>query len=1467
MSAPRGRGGGGVRGNNTPSRGASWRGKGNGFASQNNSERPAQQVYTPRGQRGQRGGLPRGGPSQRGNQSARGSPRGRGGNSNVFGSQSTSTPNSTPFGQGDYKKRLDHIKNARPSIREQFIKDGLMNPEGQMRLSDSVKLIGICTDMCPEFERVRRIVENDVKPPECTPETEHLPRADRIPDESRMVKAYARSAAGMDVELVSEIRSPATCLRTIDYLIQRLDSDDFQYLQNWIWDRTRAVRKDLRTQRIEKRPDINILLTCLERTARFHLVSMHHMARSTKEDYSHQQDLEQLNQTLMSLRERYTDNRRANIPSENEAEFWAYRLILAPQYANNQLENELHRLPSDLRHNNRVKIAIEIFQLLKSVIITPSKSFVQCQANWKKLWDLIKSPKVSYLMACAAEVSFNRVRHVVLDCLWRAYRKGNSQRTVVVEDWTTDKLKDVLGLDTDKEAVKLCEDFGFVFSLNSAGQTFLDITKKGYAHQVLESPAGLKPQTFSAQLVESKRHDRAFSAVIQGLSVQQARMSGLVIDAELDMQVGEEIEDENSLFIPEPSSAPANNNIFSQQLNGKAPAADSAASTPLNPFASPFQPVSTPAVAKNPFLKAASQLQPNQDSSGFTPPSIQPGMFNASKNSILFAPPGSVTNTPISNASKAPSTPANPFLKKESAPQTPLSNPFARFATQQPEQSAATTTPTASTSTFPVQDSNGTTPQGRTQAGFSFTPSGLPPQEITASHDAERQKADQEKQEAAEKQRREEEARRKAQEAQRARAAQEAEQCRRQAEAEAEQQRQRQLQLDRERQMREEQERRAREMQQRQAQEEEARRARLREQESALHALTADVMFDPEQGLMMQFIENAAINIAEEAMVREEWRKKKILANEMYQRYQLMLKRAAMAKIITWIEKKKRVEHVRERRRRLKAQRAQMANMEEGDKDEISMTTDVVTMNNQSNGDSTYQRPAAPANARRARRTEERRRGQFSQQNGVSKKVARPNDATQAAVMQTAITPVKATNGNHSVVGYSEAYQRSTAPIDRTETDWFKLRAMGIDPSKHRKRSFDSTSEEEEEVRAEVKRAKLSPPKNDNRKLPPATTAEDQLARFRAVQQAFRKSATSPPQPAHGNTSVNGPLSLSGSSNNLIAKARELAANTPTSALVLQPINGAIPVNGTMASDGKSSLLIAKARELVAKSPTLETQPANSQHDWGRSVPVLGLSASLNSRSAFGSSTGASDTNNRPAYWERASRFVPRHLYGKGPEAIRTYHDQHKKSPSSSIRPASTEPATDPSLTPNDYSLQQGYVQEQHRQQPYSEEGRSDAKVIDVNAEDENAIMTEEEEEEDEQQDSDDDVNGPPPYLGRGYWGPQYQDEDSDMADTEEDEVEEEDGFAPAQYEQGHVQAQDEEVYEDYDEYTGEEDDAEEDEEDEEDGEGDSHQHFAQPAAHRFGHPSTQPPTKPAPQQQQVKQAGTTEDDAIELSD
>lgn len=42
-----------------------------------------------------------------------------------------------------------------------------MNPDGQMRLEDAVTKYGLCNEMCPEYERVRRIAQNDYKAAEC----------------------------------------------------------------------------------------------------------------------------------------------------------------------------------------------------------------------------------------------------------------------------------------------------------------------------------------------------------------------------------------------------------------------------------------------------------------------------------------------------------------------------------------------------------------------------------------------------------------------------------------------------------------------------------------------------------------------------------------------------------------------------------------------------------------------------------------------------------------------------------------------------------------------------------------------------------------------------------------------------------------------------------------------------------------------------------------------------------------------------------------------------------------------------------------------------------------------------------------------------------------------------------------------------------------------------------------------------
>ncbi|KAF1915362.1 SAC3/GANP/Nin1/mts3/eIF-3 p25 family-domain-containing protein [Ampelomyces quisqualis] len=1274
----------------------------------------------------------------------------------------TGSPNSTPFAQDDYSKRLDHIKAMRPKLRQRFVKEGRMNPDGQMRLSDSVKLIGLCTDMCPEYERVRRIVEDDVKPPECTPATEHLPRKQRIPDETRMVKAYARSAAGMDVELVSEIRSPATCLKTIDYLMKRLDTDEFDFLHSWIWDRTRAVRKDLRTQRIERRSDINLLLTCLERSARFLLLATHQMARSSKEDYSHQQDIEQLNQTLMSLQERYIDNRRVGYPSENEAEFWAYRLILAPLFTNTQYENELHRLPSDLRNNARVKTAIDIYRSMKAVIFTKSSSFIQAQANWKRFWELIKSPSVSYLMACAAEVSFQRVRHVVLDTLWRVYRIGSTSKPQTVETWTTPRVRDVLGLDKDSEAVQLCEAYGFQFSSTNGGPTFLDVTAKGFARIPLSLPADLKPQIFSQGIVEQKRYNRAFSAVVRALSVQHAKNNGLMIDS-----IHKEVEDDTSLFVPE---APlVSSNPFAKGLS------DTPALIPAtNPFL-PRQP-STPSSgvpATNPFLKAIDRAPGTAPSNPFLPKpqapaptsrgqgasGVQPGLFDVSKDSVKFAPLVT-SSTPFANADKP-----NPFLP--AATSTPTATPAAATSTppaaaaklftqntQTVAQESAATPASTSTSAFIFPGFVGGSEKPSTPStSFSFTPAGTPAPAAHATQDAEKQKV-------------EEEARRR-------KAESEAEaQRKRMREEEVRQQMERQrieAEQNRRRLQEEERNRAVREAQERQRREKESRSAKVHARERGYDMLAEDIMADAEEGLMMQFLENLVGRTAEYASVvvekekkRVVFEKRQVVADAMYEQRMLGLKRLIMANWIAKIEKKKRARQARERRRRLKEQKEIMTNTEMADH-ETTAPTASEAVSDPANIENAFRKPQAPASTRRAKRTEERRRGSSSQ-------------PSQQIVAQTALTPVSMSSTHMSNSGYSEAYYNSRAPMDRTEGDYFALRALGLDPCRLRKRSFDS-SEEEDGPEIEPKRPRMSPSTLAQPPEPPLSkSTTDRRARFEALEQQFRKSDG-------------------------LSQANMNAAS----------FNGSSSLN-------KRSSLIEQAKQVLSRSRSTRESPTKVPHDYGRNALNLHRRAASLQQPYLGDSIATAANKERAAYWYRSSKFVPKPLYGQGPEAIRAYREKYGLSSPANSRPNSIEPSfSSPALdamqqspaipTQLSYVPVKGYTQEQYSEVD-EEEDSSGVEVVDVDAEDDHSATPEEEYEGDEETEDDEETS-------------ESEDEDGDSAMEDEGGFQHANAFSNGQWTHGE--------HETYDESTEEEEESE------------SFQHTQKP--------------------------GGTEDDAIELSD
>ncbi|KAF2474112.1 uncharacterized protein BDR25DRAFT_301594 [Lindgomyces ingoldianus] len=154
----------------------------------------------------------------------------------------------------------------------------------------------------------------------------------------------------------------------------------------------------------------------------------------------------------------------------------------------------------------------------------------------------------------------------------------------------------------------------------------------------------------------------------------------------------------------------------------------------------------------------------------------------------------------------------------------------------------------------------------------------------------------------------------------------------------------------------------------------------------------------------------------------------------------------------------------------------------------------------------------------------------------------------------------------------------TSVAFDQTETDWFRLRALGIDPSRVRKRSFDSDEEEEKRnPDGDRLRGRSSNTPAARIALPPPTTTIDPLARWEAYKARSRTAASSP----------------------------------------------------------------------IEKIPTPVVQ-----HGFNESF--------------------APNPSPAPAYRNRVSRFVPRHLYGKGRDAVREYRASIRNSQGSQGSPSQT---------------------------------------------------------------------------------------------------------------------------------------------------------------------------------------------------
>jgi hypothetical protein len=470
--------------------------------------------------------------------------------------------------------------------------------------------------MCPEFERLERIVQKDVWGPELDDQG--------APDELRMVKKFRRAAAGIDEQLPSDLRPPTTLKNTIDFLFNEkvANAESLGSVHHFVWDRTRAVRNDFSIQQITKPADVSIAIECYERIARFHILSLHQLAVPDKpyDKYDWYQEREQLDRTLLSLMQYYDDS-RGRVECKNEAEFRAYLIIFQAQDPTPDLEERVNTWPISVKSDRRVRIALDLNSAASNIVdpqgpLKPRAAYTVAREDWAQFFDLVRSNKVSYLMACVSEIYFKLVRRTALNAIWRGF-KGQ------VVEFTLSLMTRIFGFDNTEQTETFCQHFGFVFKeSNPGGENFLDLDSVKGKTFPSETP-GLDHQTFSDDLVEVKRMGRNFSAVIGGYTVAEAQNSGL-IDESFDSQMEDDMDDQaedsqtdedpDSLFIPEKSS--------------KSPFG-TAAAVSSSPFASPF------ASNKPPGETQPSSLisQSNPPASGFGQPSASTG-FNFGKPSV-----------------------------------------------------------------------------------------------------------------------------------------------------------------------------------------------------------------------------------------------------------------------------------------------------------------------------------------------------------------------------------------------------------------------------------------------------------------------------------------------------------------------------------------------------------------------------------------------------------------------------------------------------------------------------------------------------------------------------------------------------------------------------------------------------------------------------------------------------------------
>ncbi|XP_057476321.1 SAC3 family protein B-like isoform X1 [Actinidia eriantha] len=292
----------------------------------------------------------------------------------------------------------------------------------------STIITGLCPDMCPESERAERERKGDLD------QYERLDGDRNRTSQSLAVKKYNRTA-----EREADLIRPMPILqKTIDYLLYLLDQpydDKFLGLYNFLWDRMRAIRMDLRMQHI-----FNLdAITMLEQMIRLHIIAMHELCEYTKgegfsEGFDAHLNIEQMNKTSVELFQLYDDHRKKKVQVPTEKEFRGYYALLKldkhPGYKVEpaELSLDLSKMTPEIRQTPEVLFARDVARACRT-------------GNFIAFFRLAR--KASYLQACLMHAHFAKLRTQALASLHCGLQNNQGIPIAQIAKWLAMEEEDI----------------------------------------------------------------------------------------------------------------------------------------------------------------------------------------------------------------------------------------------------------------------------------------------------------------------------------------------------------------------------------------------------------------------------------------------------------------------------------------------------------------------------------------------------------------------------------------------------------------------------------------------------------------------------------------------------------------------------------------------------------------------------------------------------------------------------------------------------------------------------------------------------------------------------------------------------------------------------------------------------------------------------------------------------------------